>query len=163
MTIELSKTERVCGDCQACCYVIRVDALEKPAFTNCKHQCESGCGDYENRPTNCRSFDCLWLGGFGSDEMKPNKLGAVFAGRKHPQLGYWASAQLLDKEVLNKEPFQRAVAMLAEHSVVIEILPNSMCVLDGPEDQVQLFMKATKDDLVPLQPLIPVDSLIRKK
>src|SRR5215831_13686041 len=54
---------RKCGTCSLCCYVLKVDALEKAADIWCKH-CRPGCGGcsiYAERPSVCRGFACQWL------------------------------------------------------------------------------------------------------
>jgi hypothetical protein len=53
---------RACGDCTLCCKVMAIEELDKPAGAWCGH-CEPGmgCRVYAQRPTECRTFDCLWL------------------------------------------------------------------------------------------------------
>ena len=71
---------RSCGDCTACCRVMAVSALGKPAGSPCGHLVSGGCGNYPRRPAACREFDCLWLrddrGVFG-DAHRPDRLGLV--------------------------------------------------------------------------------------
>ena len=74
---------RSCDGCDACCngtlqvfdlqYDVDVD-YKKP----CKHICDNGCSIYENKPTQCNEFTCLWL----QDEtipdwVKPSKSGLL--------------------------------------------------------------------------------------
>jgi hypothetical protein len=68
---------RECGNCTMCCKLLAVEALEKPAGVMCKHACGK-CAIYEERPTGCRTYSCLWL----TDErvpedFKPSKVKAV--------------------------------------------------------------------------------------
>jgi hypothetical protein len=72
--------EQICGSCQACCEVVGVHELNKPTYTKCEHQCQSGCGIYEQRPPSCASYYCLYQAGiFGvGDEMRPDNLGVIF-------------------------------------------------------------------------------------
>jgi len=53
---------RHCGDCTLCCKVMAIEELDKLAGKWCRH-CEPGrgCRIYENRPSECREFNCLWL------------------------------------------------------------------------------------------------------
>jgi hypothetical protein len=45
-----------------CCKVLRIEELEKPAGTWCRHVVMGkGCGIYENRPGVCQTFNCQWL------------------------------------------------------------------------------------------------------
>ena len=51
-----------CGTCTACCKVMHVRELEKPAHRWCPHcKIAQGCGIYESRPESCRVFECIWL------------------------------------------------------------------------------------------------------
>ena len=51
-----------CGDCGLCCKIMGVTALEKPAGRWCRHFGKTtGCAIYEDRPNDCRVFNCLWL------------------------------------------------------------------------------------------------------
>jgi hypothetical protein len=53
---------RECGECNLCCKLPRVDAVEKPANKWCKHARKgAGCGIYADRPDACRSYACVWL------------------------------------------------------------------------------------------------------
>jgi hypothetical protein len=72
--------ENICGECQACCMAVGVHEVEKPMWTPCKHQCETGCGIYEDRPDSCRGYYCLYQAGMltGGVEMRPDKLGIIF-------------------------------------------------------------------------------------
>lgn len=53
---------RSCADCSACCKLVAVHELSKPAQTWCDH-CEigKGCRIYPTRPDDCRTFYCGWL------------------------------------------------------------------------------------------------------
>lgn len=55
-------SERDCGGCTLCCKVLGIVALEKPKGRWCPHCVVGrGCGVYETRPDECRTFHCLWL------------------------------------------------------------------------------------------------------
>lgn len=68
---------RTCGACQACCTVLGVKPLDKPAFQRCAHQCAKGCGIYETRPDPCRLYACGWVEGFGQRRDRPDRLGVI--------------------------------------------------------------------------------------
>src|SRR5262245_60474645 len=53
---------RSCGSCTLCCKVLAIDEIKKPRNEWCPH-CEKskGCKIYLERPSECRSFECLWL------------------------------------------------------------------------------------------------------
>lgn len=72
---------RECGTCTLCCKVLEVSALAKPAGTWCPHCLQGrGCGIYETRPPECRTFRCLWLADQKfAEEYKPERSKLVFA------------------------------------------------------------------------------------
>jgi len=53
---------RACGGCTLCCKVLGITALNKPQGKWCTH-CKpgNGCGIYQDRPDECRTFLCNWL------------------------------------------------------------------------------------------------------
>ena len=71
--------ERPCGGCTACCSVFGVKELGKKPWTGCKHLEETGCKIYDKRPAMCKGFFCLWQGGAGEEDERPDRLGAIFA------------------------------------------------------------------------------------
>lgn len=79
----IAKTKRLaesreCGECSACCTVLGIPSIEKPAWERCQHVCEGGgCGIYEQRPSECREWSCFWRLGWGEDSDRPEKLGVV--------------------------------------------------------------------------------------
>jgi hypothetical protein len=98
---------RTCGDCTACCTVMRVEELDKPQWTPCdqlthpsdddpvapndwsdapaavdarqRDSRRGGCAIYDQRPDSCRAFSCLWLKGLilSSDDDRPDRVGIV--------------------------------------------------------------------------------------
>lgn len=69
---------RRCGTCSACCSVLRVDALRKPAGRDCEHQrAGGGCSIHAQRPSICRAYHCLWLQGGLEDDERPDRTGGV--------------------------------------------------------------------------------------
>jgi hypothetical protein len=53
---------RECGGCTMCCKLLGIAEIEKPAGRWCSH-CIPGraCKIYEDRPTECRTFHCIWI------------------------------------------------------------------------------------------------------
>ena len=49
-----------CGACTVCCTTLTIHALNKPAGVPCEHLTAQGCGIYDQRPDECRVFDCGW-------------------------------------------------------------------------------------------------------
>lgn len=65
---------RECGSCTMCCKTMSVWEIEKPNNVWCRHvQNHRSCAIYETRPQSCRTFNCLWLRGVGSDTMRPDR------------------------------------------------------------------------------------------
>lgn len=66
---------RACGTCTLCCKVIAVADFDKPPGVWCQHCARGkGCGIYETRPADCRTFFCEWMleKGLGA-EWKPER------------------------------------------------------------------------------------------
>src|SRR5688500_17706439 len=73
---------RACGPCDLCCRLPAIDwpeypELHKPADQRCRHSIPAGggCAIHAERPMHCASFQCLWLMGFGPEELRPDKIG----------------------------------------------------------------------------------------
>lgn len=60
-----SGSKRVCGDCQLCCKLLPVKAMDKKANTRCKQQKPGvGCAVYRSGlPFECKVWTCKWLHG----------------------------------------------------------------------------------------------------
>lgn len=72
---------RSCGTCSLCCFTMGVEELKKPPLKWCEH-CKIGadhaCTIYQDRPTSCSNFTCLWLTHPETpEEMKPSRTGVV--------------------------------------------------------------------------------------
>lgn len=69
--------------CNLCCKLIGVKPLQKPKYRMCAHACKGGgCQIYQDRPDECKVFECLWLHMQGTDtpmtsSLKPSACGAV--------------------------------------------------------------------------------------
>lgn len=73
-------TDRVCGDCTACCTVLTVDTpdLKKPAGTPCAQLTSQGCGIHAVRPDICRTWFCAWRRVADMpDEARPDRSGLL--------------------------------------------------------------------------------------
>ena len=72
---EQLKPVRDCDGCTLCCKVMGVRALAKPRGSWCPHcKLGTGCGIYETRPTECRTFLCGYLVKPGvSEAWKPSQ------------------------------------------------------------------------------------------
>jgi len=63
---------RKCSPCSACCVVLGVNAIKKPAWERCKDQSELGCGIYSSRPKPCGDYQCKWLAGELEENERPD-------------------------------------------------------------------------------------------
>lgn len=53
---------RACNGCTACCTIMGVPSISKPAYTPCQHATPQGCAIYAARPCDeCAGFYCAWL------------------------------------------------------------------------------------------------------
>ena len=72
---------RECGDCNACCIILPVTPLNKPAGVPCEHLCQSDegcCSIYDKKPSACTTYECAWLEEFIPIEAQPTEIGVVF-------------------------------------------------------------------------------------
>jgi hypothetical protein len=73
---------RQCGECVACCDLLYVPELKKPARQRCPDCTGTGCGIWETRPSVCRNWHCVWrMLGAMPPETRPDKLGVMFEVR----------------------------------------------------------------------------------
>ena len=70
---------RTCGDCALCCKVLGVHSLDKPRDRWCQHCTKRACKIYDERPDDCRAFDCAWLkrSDILPDDFRPDRCGFV--------------------------------------------------------------------------------------
>tara|TARA_Y100001937_G_scaffold128063_1_gene202291 strand:- start:504 stop:1031 length:528 start_codon:yes stop_codon:yes gene_type:complete len=69
--------KRECGECGECCFTLGIKELSKPERQNCKHFCD-GCQIYDDRPTSCADWNCMWLKGHLPQSQRPDKTNIVF-------------------------------------------------------------------------------------
>lgn len=85
----MSRLDRKCGICSACCCWPSVEEIDKPARTPCQHLHKQGfrCTIYEDRPEACSAYHCTWIRGLGSKlNDRPNDCG-VLMDRRSTQFG----------------------------------------------------------------------------
>ena len=69
---------RACGDCSECCEVLEIPTLNKPKKSLCPNVCkDGGCSIYQDRPSECRTFQCIWSEGVTGDGQRPDKSGIM--------------------------------------------------------------------------------------
>jgi hypothetical protein len=134
---------RSCGECQACCEIKDIKETNSPLYNRCKHQCDSGCSIYKDRPKPCRDYSCLWLQGIvsGDDRRRPDRLGLMFdvtgtEGAMGQKLVAWetrpgAADEDQCKYVLNKIATSRLV--------IVKRFGGATGFAVGPRTEVQKF------------------------
>ena len=152
--VEETKPVRGCDGCTLCCKVMGVRALSKPRGSWCPHcKISAGCGIYETRPTECRTFLCGYLVKPGlseawkpstsrmiiSNELAQNRinvhvdLGRPDAWRKQPyysDLKTWSRHITPDRGQLVVMLGDRQVVILPDHDVDLGIVaPEEIVVI----------------------------------
>lgn len=78
---------RDCGGCTVCCEILEIPTLEKPSRKMCSNVCDTGCGIYNERPSECAQFQCVWSEGYTGEGQRPDKSGIMAYYIDHPELG----------------------------------------------------------------------------
>lgn len=90
MKIELKVVDNTCGPCTLCCKVFNIPELDKPQDVWCPNARKSwGCTIYEDRPSMCREFECMWLAENLDSKWRPDRIHGVITSTedgKHFQL-----------------------------------------------------------------------------
>ena|SRR5687768_17173147 len=130
-------TGRKCGECTACCTIMGVPELEKPVYRACEHLCSKGCGIYNQRPTSCTQFECLWLQGhIGGEQHRPDKLGLMWTLSKTDAFTVWE----VWEGATDGEKQQYFMKKMAEKFVfIIKRIERSMLLM-GRHLQMKQFM-----------------------
>ncbi len=122
-----------CDGCTACCKMLKIEELNKPAHSWCAHcKIGSGCGIYAARPESCRIYECVWLqsqrGGKPlPPEMRPDKSRVVIGVTNQG-----------DDLVLYVNPDRRdAWKRGATGKFVAEMRAKGFAVMVACEDQVE--------------------------
>lgn len=103
---------RECGSCTLCCKTMSVWEIEKPNGKWCPHvRDHQSCAIYDTRPTSCRTFDCLWLRGIGTDAMRPDRSRVVLVEAEDEKGSGTGLAAILDptRPLAWQEPTMRAL------------------------------------------------------
>jgi hypothetical protein len=101
--------DRVCGDCNVCCIVPKIDepALQKLPGCRCPNaQPDNACAIYPTRPGACRNFYCGWRRfAFVDARLRPDRSSVFIRPTSDNKLalgpkGYAVIITLLDREAL---------------------------------------------------------------
>ena len=67
-----------CGECTLCCKLLETHDIPSEIGVYC-HHCKDGCTIYDERPKECRTYQCMWSQmETVSDELRPDKCGIIF-------------------------------------------------------------------------------------
>ncbi len=148
---------RSCEGCTMCCKLLRIEALDKPRSQWCKH-CDigTGCKIYQERPTECRDFDCGFLTQANiGDHWKPAKSRMVITLATEPnRLTVFVDPDRPD--VWRKDPYfsdiknwartaakNRGRVVITQGTDVFVVTPDGETRL-GPVDDDQLIISRRK-------------------
>lgn len=136
----VQQSDRACGECQGCCMAVGVHELEKPVWTECKHQCLSGCAIYNDRPKSCQTYNCLWQGGMlKGEENRPDKIGMIFEMRGVGNSGVDAISAWEIKEGAADDPKVMAIVEQISKFFVVYVrrYKSSKRRIAGPEQALR--------------------------
>jgi len=124
--------KRACGSCTLCCTLQGVhEGLDtpKPPGVPCPHLgAPEGCSIYGSRPSECATYTCLWLEGFGMISDRPDKLGVVFEAQPGPQP--FAAVRVTERGVERGPRVRELMCWLLDCGVPVGIVHLD----DVPED-----------------------------
>ena len=67
-----------CGECTLCCKLLETHDVPSEIGVYC-HHCLNGCQIYDERPKECRDYQCMWSQmDTVSDELRPDRCGIIF-------------------------------------------------------------------------------------
>ena len=66
-----------CGSCTICCTALSIKEINKPEGVRCEHLTEQGCGIYNNRPEECRNYECGFLSYDLHRKLRPDRSGFI--------------------------------------------------------------------------------------
>jgi hypothetical protein len=109
--------DRQCGECVACCRILKIDTpeLQKPAGVLCPHSTGKGCGIYDTRPGQCRTWFCLWRRIEAMpDALRPDRCGVVFSlGQRLPATEPFEQLFIVARAINSWQDFEHPVVLAA--------------------------------------------------
>lgn len=134
---------RSCEGCAMCCYMLKIDALDKPDGHWCAHcPTKKRCGIHGEHPQECRDFHCGYLTVASLDESwKPSKSKIIMAAELDGQR-MTAIVDPARPDAWRKEPYYGTLKAWAEAAVpyngqvVVRVGPRYWVIL--PDRDVDL-------------------------
>lgn len=135
---------RECGECVACCDILYVPELMKPAHQRCDNCTGTGCAIWQTRPSVCRNWHCVWrMLGAMPMETRPDKLGVMFELRS-PNLPrnilakrYIRGISLGSVDNFNAPLVRKAIEMFSRARVPVWLDDNGEDVCVHPPRAIQ--------------------------
>lgn len=144
---------RTCDSCALCCNLLKIEALDKPAGTWCRHcSTQRRCDIYEQRPSPCVTFHCGYLNWRQvGDEWKPSDCKIVLLteleGRR-----ICARVDGGQPDAWRREPYHSTLrkwaAEVAPHGVQVIVSVEDRVFVILPERDVDLGVVADDDHIV---------------
>lgn len=135
---------RTCGTCMFCCKVMTIEEIDKPNNAWCPHCVRGkGCGIYETRPTECRTFYCHWMIEKSlPDAWKPDRSKFVLVMNPGGHLTVFADSSM--PGAWRKSPYYETIKRWATEGtranpariVMVRIGPRGIVVL--PDREVEI-------------------------
>ena len=142
---------RACGTCTMCCKILGIGALHKPGGQWCPHcQPGTGCGIYDTRPAECRTFHCDWLRNEAlGPEWKPEKSKIVLASSGKKILAYVDPSS---PTAWRKSPFIERLTALMQAAlpdgVLVYVAVANRYTLLLPDRQEEIGLLGPKDEVM---------------
>jgi hypothetical protein len=137
--------DRACGDCTACCTVLKVDTPEfrKPAGTPCANLSAGGCRIHTVRPHVCRTWFCAWRRVAAMpDSARPDRSGLIVSLNfvSEPQ-NCLEGVSINVRAIAGSEAIDKGMAAAVLDSLCDQLVPvwfsdGSRKMLLHPEDDV---------------------------
>lgn len=145
-----------CGNCKACCKLLRIDELAKAPYKWCQHICTAGCGIYPDRPQSCMDFECEWFKSQNQSpnlpaSLRPDKCGVVLRMVEDTLIAYandganWREGQIgdllhtLSKRLVVAVVYRDKVWMIRDEIIVgPKVVTEIMTSTDGKSIRVEM-------------------------
>jgi hypothetical protein len=114
-----SLAQKKCGNCTACCGPAGIFVPGTfDEWTRCSHAKGKRCGIYNDRPSECRAFQCIWsLIKSWPPELRPDRCGFLVALKDLPgeKVGYAMTSTVIETEAgANVRRLAEALALMVK-------------------------------------------------
>ncbi len=140
---------RQCGNCVACCSEITIDdpKLAKPPRKLCVHCTGKGCAIYSVRPSDCRTWFCLWRRIENlPNSLRPDRCGMLTSvvenmEAQNPLARIYLIVQWLDGRPIQKsEAADELLAALRRYGLPVWVGSGDRMSLHFPRQEIALHL-----------------------